>query len=144
MAIDFESFVSTHFVPREAEIPMPVLQPWSDDGEVPVWKVRGLTGKEWWQCHEAVGNRKDIAEIVGGFIGGDSVEVSNALSNRFLPDSPTYIALGIELMMRGSVDPDPSNKREFFAKVAKCFLREFRVVTEEIIKLSEQGHLPGK
>lgn len=142
MPIDSTAFLETSFVPREAEIPVPGLQPWSDDGGVPVWKVRGLTGQQWWKCKESVDNRKDIVSVISNFIGGDSNEVTAALKERFCSESASDLAFRIEILILASIDPVCN--REMAAKVCKYCLAEFKMVTEEIIKLSWQGHLPGK
>jgi len=142
MPIDTDAFLGTSFVPREAEIPLPGLQAWSDDGEVPVWKVRGLTGQQWWKCKESVDNRKDIVSVISNFIGGDAEEVTAALKERFCSESASDLAFRIEVLILASIDPVCN--REMAAKFCKYCLAEFKTVTEEIIKISWQGHLPGK
>lgn len=142
MPLDTDVFVATTFQPRQAEIPLPGLKQWSDDGQVPVWKVRGLTGQEWWKCREAVDNRKDIVQVLSNFIGGDAAEVANALKERFCSESAADLSFRIEILLLASLDPICN--REMAAKFCKYCLAEFKSVTEEIIKISWQGHLPGK
>lgn len=142
MPIDTNAFLNTTFVPREADIPVPGLLPWSDDGEIPVWKVRGLTGQQWWKCKESVDNRKDIVSVISNFIGGDSNEVTAALKERFCSESASDLAFRIEILVAASIDPVCN--RELAARFCRSFLAEFKSVTEEIIKISWQGHLPGK
>lgn len=143
MAFKAKDFDKAKFSPRTTEVPVPGLNEWFDGPAV--WKVRGLSGNELGRCNElAEKNRKNIADIVKALVANNGGETADAIQGlvSLSDDVPQDVARRIEYLIAGSVDPDCHLDRAVLLNQA--FPIEFRIISEEIFKLTGQGHVPGK
>ena len=143
MAFKSKAFDKARFEPRTSDIKLPGLADWFE-GE-PVWKVRGLTGNELGRCNElAEKNRKNIADIVKALIAANGEGSAEAIQNIYGlgDDVPQDVARRIEYLIAGSVDPDCPLDRA--VRLNQVFPVEFRIISEEIFRLTGLGHVPGK
>jgi len=69
MSFDSKKFLKQKYVYREEDVPVPDLGLYFKEGEKPLWKVRGLTGQEMGQVHEAVGVQKNIRSVLSALEG---------------------------------------------------------------------------
>ena len=53
MPFDSKKFMGTGFVPREQKVPVPTFKDFFENGEKPVWTIRGLTGEQIARANEA-------------------------------------------------------------------------------------------
>jgi hypothetical protein len=143
MAFKAKDFDKAKFSPRTTDVPVPGLSEWFDGPAV--WKVRGLSGNELGRCNElAEKNRKNIADIVKALVANNGGETADAIQGlvSLSDDVPQDVARRIEYLIAGSVDPDCPLDRAVLLNQA--FPIEFRIISEEIFKLTGQGHVPGK
>ena len=144
MPFDAEKFLNTKMQPRTADVPVPGLSDWFDGEEKPLWKVRGISGQELGQAKQAVENRKDIAALVAGIIGGQSAEKAESARKIMNIDDtvPANVALNIHLVKLGSVEPVCDE--DMSVKLCTCFPVEFQIISKKILELTGQGQEPGK
>ena len=143
MGCKSKEFHKAKFQPRTTDVSVPGLADWFDGPSI--WKVRGLTGNELGRCNElAERNRKSISDIVRALIANNGSETAEAIQGlvSLSDDVPQDVARRIEYMIAGSVDPDCPVERAVLLNQA--FPIEFRIISEEIFKLTGQGHVPGK
>ena len=144
MGFDTEKFLNTKMQPRTSDVPVPGLSDWFSGDEKPVWKVRGITGQELGQAKQAVENRKDIAALVAGIVGGQPKEKAEAARKIMNIDDtvPANVALNIHLVKLGSVGP--ACDEDLAVKLCTCYPVEFQVIAKKILELTGQGQEPGK
>ena len=143
MAFKAKQFDKARFEPRTSDVKVPGLHEWFDGD--PVWKVRGLTGNELGRCNEmAERNRKNIADIVRALVASNGEGSAEAIQGivGMGDDVPQDVARRIEYLIAGSVDPDCPLDRA--VRLNQVFPVEFRIITEEIFRLTGLGHVPGK
>jgi len=139
-----EEFVQTKFVPREKSIPVPDLKSWFEEGQKPLWIVRGLDGYELARSRESVERNRDMIAIAEAFISGDKTDLSDAVKERLGNGEaiPDHAAEKIEMLVLGSVDPAVDN--QLAVKLCINFPANFTQLTNEILRLTGQGACLGK
>ena len=144
MGFNKDIFIHEKFIPREEEIPVPDLKDFFDEGESPVWKVRGLTGVEVARSNEAMERNKNIGAILEGLIARDQREKVESVKKLIGIDEkvPNDIAKRIELLILGSIEPKIDT--QIAVKLCKVFPVEFYEITNKITLLTGRGHVPGK
>ena len=141
---DNKKFLQTQFVPRETNVPVPDMKDFFPEDVKPVWTVRGLTGVELARTNEAVARNKDMAAILEGLISQSNQEKVASVKQLIGIDSkvPGDIAKRVEMLVIGSVNPVIDT--EIAVKVCSVFPIEFYELTNKIVVLTGQGHVPGK
>lgn len=144
---DKKKFMQAKFEPRTEDVPVPDLAeffPDLKDGEIPVWKVRGLSGVELGHCSEEADRNKNISAIVDGMASSIPKEKTKAVKELLGVGGkvPQDIAKRIAHFEAGSVEPKVD--KEFAVRFCKVYPVEFYQCTNTIMKLTGQGHVPGK
>ena len=142
MAFKTQDFKSALYEKRVDEVPVPDLQPFFENGDKPVWKVRGLTGQELGRANDAADRNKKISSVVEGVLSNSPKKIGKAIKQAIDPDTPQDIAKRLEQMLIGSVDPECD--LELALKICERFPIEFFSITNKILELTGQGQLPGK
>ena len=150
MAFKTKEFRKTKFAYRTETVPLPDLKQWFDGPAE--WTVKGLNGNELGRCKEmAERNRKTINAVIetlskerteGRDIASQGiVEVVEYMTG--LDGSvPMDIALRIELLIAGSIDPICDTG--LAVKLNMAFPTEFQILTKKIMRLTGLGYEPGK
>jgi hypothetical protein len=144
MPFDVKQFKTSQFVNREGTIKVPDLAPFFQEGEDPVWKVRGLTGHELGRVNEASERYKNITAILTGLISSgatDKVESIKKLVG-LGDDTPADIVKRLDMLVVASVDPEVDE--ELAIKICENYPIEFFTITNEITNLTGQGRVLGK
>lgn len=137
---DTKKFMTTHFLPREEDVPVPDMKDFFEEGKEPVWRVRGLTGQELGVANETVErNRRPLAEVLEKMVASLSVKDVEAAAEKVKdPDRITdEIAKRLEMFVIGSVSPKAS--MELAIKVCKVNGVEFFEITNVINRLTGLG-----
>ena len=147
MTFDTKKFLNEKFTHRTEDVPVPDLNEWYDEDvdEAPVWTVRGLEGKEIGQTKEAAAKNKSIAGIMEMLQSSKVADKTDALKAMFdMGEGRTTenIAERLEQMVLGSVTPECS--LELALKVCQRHPVDFFNITNEILKLTGLGMMPGK
>lgn len=143
MSFDMEKFKNTNFTPREAGIEVPALSGFFPEGEKPVWRVRGLTADEVARCNEAASKNKTVEAIAEALATGGKQDQVEAIRKVLGVSTSVHseIAKRMEQLVLGSIDPVVS--LDMVVKLATILPVEFYQLTNEILKLTGLGHVPG-
>ena len=142
---DTKKFTQEKFTPRTHEVAVPDLKKWFKDEEKPVWKVRGLTGKELGRVKEAVSKNKSIAGIIEMLKSSKVTDQTQALESVFnlgSKNTPDNIAERIDQLIAGSIEPKCDT--DLAIKLCERFPVEFYSITNKILELTGKGMEPGK
>lgn len=145
MGFNKEKFLSSNLVAREMEVDVPDLKDWFDDGEKPVWKIKGLSGYELGRAEEAAQKNLKIRDIIEGILSQSSkkrVDAVKELAGVAEDRVPQDIAKRMEMLILGSIDPQCDY--QLAGRICKDFPIEFYDITNKISQLTGQGHIPGK
>lgn len=137
MPFDAEKFQRAKFEPRRAEIKVEALAAFFDEGEAPVWRVRGLSANELHRALEAGKRQGSIESVVKALAasGDQAAAVRKALG--LAGDTPGEIAKRLEMLVMGSTAP--TIELPAAVKLAECFPIEFLTLTNEISELTGRG-----
>jgi len=144
MGFNSKQFLSENFEPREKAVPVPELKDFFDEGEKPVWIVRGLTGKEIGLADQVAARRSVSASVLEGLLSKRNDEIIEAIKNLVgrAEDMPEAIIKRLEHLQMGSVDPVCD--LDLALKVNKVSPTVFLNLTNEILILTGLGMTPGK
>jgi hypothetical protein len=142
MAFKIQDFKAAQFKPRVGEVPVPELQPFFENGENPVWRVRGLTGIELARANDAADRNKKVSAVVEGVLSSSSKKIAKSVKQVIDPDTPQDIAKRLEHLMTGSTDPECD--LELAKKICERYPIEFYAITNKILQLTGKGQSPGK
>jgi hypothetical protein len=144
---DLKRFKQAKWRPRTEDVPVPDLRDFFNglpEGETPVWKVRGLTGKELALANEAANRNKDLVALVGKMAGGTSKEKAAAVAEAYGLDADTTPDLAKRIYMLEVGSEEPQIDLELAKIFCKAFPVEFYEITNKISRLTGEGHIPGK
>lgn len=142
MPFDPEKFGRAELKPRTARVDVPALAPFFDEGEVPVWQVRGLTAAELHKAMEAAKRQSNIEAVVRAIASGGDQAVAVRKALGLSADTPGEIAKRMEMLVSGSVSP--AVDLPTVVKLAEHFPIEFLQLTNEITELTGKGSDLGK
>lgn len=144
MAFNTKKFRSTKFKHRTAEIPVPDLKDFFDEGDSPAWKVRGLTGHELGRAKEAARRGKNFDAIVAKLSSGMPKEVADAVEKLtgLADEKAEDIVYRIHMLRIASVDPEL--EQEDAVKVCEKFPVVFYELTNKILQLTGEGQTSGE
>lgn len=142
---DTKRFMKEKFEPRTAELPMSELKAYFDEGEPAVFIIRCLEGIEIGKAKEAAARNRNIKAILEGIISQRSDEVKEAIQKLIgtSDDVPQDIAEKAEYVLAGLVEPSDW-KLDNVLWLCKNFPVNFYALSQEILKLTGLGHVPGK
>jgi len=145
MAFKTKEFKKTKFAYRTEAVQLPNtdLNQWFDGSAE--WIVKGLNGNELGHCKEmAERNRKTINTLIETLSKESTEGVINTVEYFTGLDGsvPMDIALRIELLIAGSIDPVCDT--ELAVKLNMTFPTEFQILTKKIMRLTGLGYEPGK
>lgn len=145
MAFKRDAFVDARLEPRRSEVPVSDMAHWFDDGDQPVWRIRGLTGKQLGQANEAAERNKNVNAILQAIASRNTKKKAQGVKDLLglnTEDMPQDIAKRIEILIMGSVEPECD--LQLALKVCQAHPVEFFAITQEILRLTGQGSTLGK
>jgi hypothetical protein len=136
-----KAFMKEKFRYRIEEVKVPDLAAWFDEGDPPVWKVRGLEGSELGFVNETANRNKNISAILEGMLSQDDQTKAQAVKALLgiSGDTPEDIARRLEMLRIGSVEPACS--MDLAIRLCKAFPIEFYQLTNKITALTGQGQV---
>ena len=144
MGFDVKRFMSAKFEDRLGEVKAPQLRTFFGEGEEPVFKVRGLTGEEIAHVRKAMKTAVDQEELVRQLMSQNARSKAGAIMEELglAGDSvPEEYVRHIELIRRGSVDPDLMNDRDVIVKIGREGATTFWALGDKILSLTGLGRL---
>lgn len=148
MAFDSKRFLKEKFEARTESVPVPALSAWFADGDVPEWKVRGMTGVEMARVQEVSASTRKLEDLAKALAAaaGSGEKIAGILQAAGLPanlkDQPDAFIKHLEIVVTGSVEP--AVDLPLAIKLAETFPVEFHQLATKIIVLTGMGHEPGK
>ncbi len=144
--MDLNKFINASLSAREADVAVPALADFFDDGEKPVWRVRGLTAAELARSREATDKGESIKKLVEAMAGdGDKAEAIRESLGLSSEEVPTDVSRRIEMLVAGSVKPEiPEEQRDVAVKMAENFPVTFYELTNKVQELTGDGAELGK
>lgn len=141
MGFDLNRFTSASLALRTAEVKTPMLKDFFAEGEEPVFKVRGLTGEEWYGMRQAITDRRDRKAIAEKLLSGAGEAIAEAIADIY-GDIPEELARRINMVAYGCVEP----KLDLTAavKLFKFYAPQAHLISEEIWRLSGEGATLGE
>lgn len=144
MAFDAKRFMKTKFSPRTAEVKLPDLVDWFDEGDEPVWVVRGLDAAELARAEEASNKKRNIKavlELLDGLSVSDTID--QLKSSLGLDDeTPSDTIKKMEHLVMGSISPVVS--LDLAVKLAAVRPIEFLQLSHQIMSLTGKGQVAEK
>jgi hypothetical protein len=133
------AFMKAEFRPRTADIPVKSLADFFDEGEEPVWKVRGLTGEEVARTREIDAKMKRMTALAEAFEAASKSEIVAELKQSFGigNDTPLDFNKRVDQIVYGSVDPEVT--QEQVVKLARVAPIEFYTISQRILELTGLG-----
>jgi hypothetical protein len=147
MGFDAAKFVSAAFRPRTADVAVPDLRHFFFDlaeGEVPTWKVRGLTGEELARVNESTARNRSRNAIAEALLSKDADKLKEGIQELIGPAStvPDDLAKRLEMLVIGSVEP--AVDQQLAVKLSQAFPVEFFQLTNKVTELTGMGAEVGK
>lgn len=144
MAFNKDKFINSKYSHREEELKIPALKEFFDKDEEPIFRVRGITGIELGQVHEAVRKYTNIDTLMEKLLSTNSAEKIEAIRKALgiTSDVPSEIVRRIEMLVIASVQPRITP--ELANIFCERFPIEFYQLTDTILKLTGMGMDLGK
>ena len=145
MAFDKKKFGKAKFESRTAQVDVPALKDFFDEGDKPEFKVRGLTGEEMARVNEAADKNKNLLAIVAALAGQNQNEKVAALQESLglsHENVPSDLARRIEMLAIGAVDPELDV--QMAARIFKVAPVDGYALSNRITTLSGQGMMVGE
>lgn len=136
MPFNPDKFLATKLEARRKAVPVPALSGWFDEGEEPIWTVRGLTSNELNAAIEAKARRASIDNVIDALANNDQAQAVREMIG-LTKGSPAEIVKRLEMLVLGSVLP--KIELPLAVKLAEAFPIEFLTLTNEITALTGMG-----
>lgn len=137
MAFNADRFDSTKFEPRTADVRVEALAQFFDEGEDPVWKVRGMTASELYKTTEARNRQESTVAIVKAIASNVDQVTAVRKALGLTADVPGEIVRRLEMMVLASVSPQVELPTA--VRLAENFPVEFMLITNQITELTGRG-----
>lgn len=137
MPFNPDKFLAAKLAARQKVVPVPALSGWFDEGEEPIWTVRGLSSNELNAALEAKQRRASIDNVIEALTNNDQAQAVRAMIG-LTKDSPAEIVKRLEMLVIGSVTP--KIELPLAVKLAEAFPIEFLTLTNEITALTGMGY----
>ena len=142
MGFNADRFNAAAAKPREDTMLFPELAEFFDEGERPVWTVRGLTGPELFIAMEAEKRHAGLSQLVEAVASNDSLVTALRAAVGIPAGTPGEMAKRLEMLVAGSVSPKIDLPTA--VNIAMRFPVDFLNLTHKISVLTGQGFDLGK
>lgn len=142
MGFDLAKFAKTAWEPRTADVKLPALSAFFDDGEDPVFKVRSLDGRELARMREEGERQKAFATLANKFASGQLKDVADAAVEALGDDTPDEIHRYLYAVETGILEPKLD--RGAVIILMRHQHGAFMALANKILTLSGEGSVPGE
>ena len=137
MAFNADRFDATKFEPRTAEVRVEALAQFFDEGEEPVWKVRGMSASELYKTAEARNRQESTVAIVKAIANNVDQVTAVRKALGLTAETPGEIVKRLEMLVLASVAP--KIELPTAVRLAEHFPVEFMLLTNQITELTGRG-----
>lgn len=146
--MNLQRFLSAALAPREVSTDTPeLLGTLFEEGEKPVWTVRGLSAAELGRAKQASEEGLETVKALVQAMAGEGDKAAQIRKAFGLGDDdvPQNISYRIEVLAAGSVSPKlGAENRDVAVKLAETFPTTFYDLTNKVLNLTGQGAVLGK
>lgn len=145
MAFKADRFSQATFRHRTKEVPVSELSAWFEEGDEPVFVVRGVTADELARCKEAHTNNLRAIAIADALRGESRAEITQAVREaigRAPEDKHHDVAFRQQMVLSGLVEPELDEPA--IATIAEHYPMVLWRLSEAINGLTGQGSEAGK
>lgn len=145
--MNLDRFTNAALQPRQREVEIPELAGvLFDEGEKPVWIVRGLTAAELGRARQmAAEGRNNVAALVDALAGGSDKAANIRKAFGIGDDVPESVSLQIEMVAIASVSPKiGSEHRDAVVKLSETYPTKFQLLVIAVSELTALGAELGK
>ena len=137
MPFNADRFDATKFEPRTGEVRVDALVDFFEDGEEPLWKVRGMSATELYKTAEARNRQESTVAIVKAIANNVDQVTAVRKALGLTSDVPGEIVKRLEMIVIASVAP--KIELPTAVKLAENFPIEFMLITNQITELTGRG-----
>jgi len=137
MPFNIDRFDATKFEPRTAEVRVDALAAFFDEGEEPLWKVRGMTATELYKTIDARNRQESTVAIVKAIANNVDQVTAVRKALGLTSDVPGEIVKRLEMIVMASLSP--TIELPTAVKLAESFPIEFMLITNQITELTGRG-----
>lgn len=139
-----KEFQNSQFVARTEPVRVADLSMWFDEGDEPVFIVRGLTYEEVCKAESMADNSKQMLNLIESIQSKDGAAIGEGVKDAFGvgKETPPNMIKRINHLVMASVEPEIDE--ELAVKLATNYPMEFSQITNKITELTGLGFLPGK
>jgi hypothetical protein len=139
MAFNQNKFRSAKYVPRIAELKIEPLREFFDEGEEPIFKVRGLSASELAKSNEASDNSEKLKAVIEALTTNNKEKQKTAFRDIFGlgDDTPGEIMKRVRMLLYAAVEPELDEG--VVVMLAERHPIEFYQLTNKITELTGQG-----
>lgn len=144
MGFNTKQFMQQKFEPRTQVVSVPGLAPFFPENEKPEFIIRGISGPELAEVHEAINVNKGIDQILEKIVSEKISDKVKAIRESIgMSDKvPGETVRRLEMLVRGSVKPTIT--LDVAVKICKTYPIDFYDLTNKITQLTGLGKVPGK
>lgn len=142
---DDKAFMKNAFHAREKDVSVPELKAFFEKDTKALWKVRGMTGSEIAMVNSARDKQDNMIAAIEAMSGNnqaDKIDAFKELLGVGTGEVPGDIIRRKEMLVSCSIRPICSE--ELAIKLATTFPQIFFALTNEILRLTGLGQVPGK
>jgi len=133
-----KAFLKAEYQQRIADVPVPGLAHFFEEGEEPVWKVRGQTANEVSRAMEASTRTQNISKVIEA-IGNSRAQVDDLKEAIGISeDTPQDIIKRLEQLVTCTIS-DEAIELPAAVKLAENHPVEFYLITNKIVELTGLG-----
>jgi len=147
MKFDTKKFKKTKWRRRESAVPVPDLAEFFEDikeCQMPVWRVRNLTGHEVGAAKERADNAKNVLEIASALASKAVPQIKAALEQALALTEATPAAVSRNIYMLETASVDPQIDHEAAVRLCTSFPVVFGELVAEVLRLTGLGDVSGE
>lgn len=144
MGFDLKAFEKTKFESRTADVPVPELKEFFDEGEPAVWTVRNLTAAELAKVEMSGQNVEKMKAILEGIVSDKPKDIADAIKELAGVSSDLEPEFRKHLTRLELASVNPKITRDIAVKLATVSSSAFYRLIAQIKELSGKGAVMGK
>ena len=142
MPFDAKKYTKEERRARTGAVEVPALSDYFDEGEEALWQTRGISGYEYLELKNSIGDPETISAAITAIAGfGDQVEAVKQMLG-IMPDLTENDRLNMLLFVAGSVDE--SINFELAKRILNDHFTTYCRIVSSIDQLTGIGFVPGK
>ena len=145
MNFDKKAFLNAGWKGRERDVPVPELAEFFPKDAEPVFRIRSLSGHEYWRVQAIAENYTDYRKLLEKLLTLDAGQTSQAIKglyNMAEDRSPKELVRSLAMLRFGAVDPEVDE--DLAARLCEYAFPAFARLVAQITELTNMGYVPGK